>query len=151
MSTFVVMKIYNTILADFKENVISQFIGVITFGFGVTAFYGTLYHFIVSNNLSLNTKDFIFILCSLIGNMLSYYILKNKISLKDKILKSIDFIITVLGFVLMFVPFIIFFEQTITHESSFQSMIITNGIYSLIVSIGIFLIKSVLKILIKHK
>ncbi|MFM2393755.1 MAG: hypothetical protein RLZZ546_1737, partial [Bacteroidota bacterium] len=98
------MKLRNSILEDFKENVTSQFIGVITFGFGVTAFYAAIYTFIITSQIQLTSKDIIFIFFSFIGYLVSFYLLKNKISIKSKLLKYIDFIINILGFVLMFVP-----------------------------------------------
>ena len=142
------MRIYNSIMKDFKENVITQFIGVVTFGFGVTAFYGVFFNYIIKDTLFFSSKDSIFLLCSFLGYFISLYFIKNKDNIKYKLLKSLDFVITVLGFVLMFVPFIVLSEQDLM-SMSFTSIVIKNSIISLLISVIIFLFKSVIKIILK--
>lgn len=139
----------NIILTDFRETIINQFIGVITYGFGVTSFFSAINIYINTNTISLSTKDFIFIFCSFVGYFLSCYILKDSSSFKIKILKSLDFVITILGFVLMFVPLILFCQNILDTNYIFEYIVIQNSIISFITSIVIFLIKSILKHFIK--
>jgi hypothetical protein len=142
------MRIYNSIIKDFKENVLTQFIGVITFGFGVTAFYGVFFNYILNNQIIFSSKDFVFLMCSFLGYFISLYFVNNKENIKNKLIKSFDFIITVLGFVMMFVPFIVISEQGLI-DMSFKSMLIENSIISLVISVLIFLLKSIVKTILK--
>ena len=130
------------IFNDIKDNVITQFIGVITFGFGVTAFYGLFYNFIETNTIIFGIKDMSFLLLSLLGFILSFNILKQKDELYTKILKTIDFIITLFGFVSMFVPIIILMNTKNIND------IIYNSVACLILSVFVFIFKSIGKYLI---
>jgi hypothetical protein len=140
------MNIYNSILKDFKENILEQFIGVITFGFGVTAFFKTTSIFITNGIFSSSINDIIFLLLCFICYIITQYSIKEKTTLKEKILKSTNFIFNLLGFVLMFVPLIIIFEKTLEPVISYESIIIKNSIISLILSIVLFLVKSIVRI-----
>ena len=135
----------NYILSDFKQNVIAQFIAVITFGFAITAFYSFIYIFINTTQINLNIKNISFIVLSFFGYLLSFYLVENKISLKLKIYKYIDFIINISGFVLMFVPIIILSEHLLD-SISYDYMIIKNSLISILVfSLGDNLILSGVK------
>jgi hypothetical protein len=133
------------IIKDVKNDIITQFIGVITFGFGVTAFYNLFYTYISKNDITFTKTDNIFLLLSIIGFLISLIILKDDCNIKDRIVKTFDFIITLFGFVAMFVPIVILMNTTEIN------IVLNNCIYSLLLSVIIFLIKSVGKYLIYGK
>lgn len=133
------------IITDIKNDIITQFIGVITFGFGVTAFYNMFYIYITKNVIIFTKTDIIFLLLSIIGFLISLIILKDDCNIKDRIIKTFDYIITLFGFVSMFVPIIVLMNTTEIN------IIIYNCIYSLLLSINIFIFKSIGKYLIYGK
>ncbi len=139
------MTIFNSIIKDFKDNILEQFVSVITFGFGVTSFYKCLFIFVTQGNFTLSSNDFVFLFLSFLGFLISLYFLKDKISIKYKIYKSLNFIFNILGFVLMFVPCIIFFEYILQSDISYEAIIIQNSIISFILSIVLFFSKSIIK------
>lgn len=133
------------IITDVKNDIITQFIGVITFGFGVTAFYNLFYTYISKNDIIFTKTDNIFLLLSIIGFLISLIILKDDCNIKDRIVKTLDFIITLFGFVSMFVPIVILMNTTEIN------IVLNNCIYSLLLSIIIFIFKSIGKYLIYGK
>jgi hypothetical protein len=133
------------IIKDVKKDITTQFIGVITFGFGVTAFYNMFYIYITKNVIIFTKTDIIFLLLSIIGFLISLIILKDDCNIKDRIIKTFDYIITLFGFVSMFVPIIVLMNTTEIN------IIIYNCIYSLLLSINIFIFKSIGKYLIYGK
>lgn len=134
-----------SIIKDVKNDIITQFIGVITFGFGVTAFYNLFYTYISKNDIIFTKTDNIFLLLSIIGFLISLIILKDDCNIKDRIVKTLDFIITLFGFVSMFVPIVILMNTTEIN------IVLNNCIYSLLLSINIFIFKSIGKYLIYGK
>lgn len=115
------------IVDNLIHNIRTQFIGVLTFGFGVTAFYSLFFNYIKFSTISFGRYDLLFlILCSI-----SFYkISKNE----NKFFDTLNNVYTLLGFVSMFIPIIIF----ITDKTFY-----INSIYTLILSLIIFLSKSI--------
>lgn len=133
------------IIKDVKKDITTQFIGVITFGFGVTAFYNIFYIYIAKNIIIFTKTDTVFLLLSIIGFLISLIVLKDDCNIKDRIIKTFDYIITLFGFVSMFVPIIVLMNTTEIN------IVIYNCIYSLLLSISIFIFKSIVKYLIYGK